>query len=96
MKTSKNVKMVWRLKDIVDYKVLEQYGFKLHTKYYMRKITPGSIGIDFIYVATDDAVLPRVVSGFYYGDDITEHIKDLIDAGLVETIEESLSLVKKC
>jgi len=83
MKTTENVKLVWKLKDGIDYKTLESFGFQLRTKFYMRKLSnDGPLSINFVYIGSDNAVLPRLVTMFYDRDDVTPHIQDLIEAGL--------------
>ena len=72
----------WWLKPTVSYKTLEEYGFQLRSKYYMRKID----NLDFVFIGTEEAYRPRVIS-LLIDDNVAPYIQDLIEAELVEERE---------
>lgn len=80
---------VWKLKPTVDVKQLLLYDFKMNGKYYLRrtKFDADLPTLDFVFVGSDTAHHPGVITLLAGSDDVTPYIADLIEADLVEQVE---------
>ena len=78
-----------KIKDNVDLKELEKYGFEYHRLVYIKEITRGKEDIleqKNIYVTENDREI-SIKNGLFNIDEELDTIYDLIKDGLVEKID---------